>query len=327
MINKNYKCEMCNYTARYPKDLNKHLMTDKHLKKILLLKNNELDIHPVKMFICDNCNVQFANRHSLFKHKKNQVCIKKETINNDIKTQNKSKLDNEELLFDFIKKQEDELKITRNMLLEVIKNIKPQNINKGSINIQYIIQNYKDAPVIKALTNEEIKQIEHKPDDKLIDCIIYHQNHKTLHMYIGDILIEHYKKEDPKQQSLWSSDSSRLHYIVMMELRNNKDWIRDKDGMIVIKELIRPILQFIKNEIKEYYKKTFEDASNKDLVLISEKKYQLSFVVVDIDDKHLEQRILKYISPKFSPSGCIQANADDNIDELFSDDHDQSDNN
>lgn len=319
-----FVCKICNYSAQYEKDLAKHFKTQKHTR---LANNHKLikqEIEDCNDVMCSNCGLFFSSNYSLSRHQKNKVCFKKrpkyeKIVQEDCTNQT-------EVLIELVKSQQEIINQSskrEEQLLEIIKTLKPQTVNNnyGPINIQYIMQNYKDAPTIKALTHDEIQQIEHKPDNTLIDCIAFHQRHKTLHKYIGDIIIDHYKTSDPAQQSLWNSDSSRLHYIVMMELQSNsKDWIRDKEGQQVVKEVIRPILQFIKKEIEEFYQRPVDinDLSRSEIENMVEKRQLLSVVINDIDDKHLEQRILKYISPKFSPTNIIKED-DDEENEMLED--------
>ena len=46
-----------------------------------------------------------------------------------------------------------------------------------------------------------------------MDTLVYNYENKNLHKYLGDFIIGHYKKDNPSEQSMWSSDVSRLTYL------------------------------------------------------------------------------------------------------------------
>jgi hypothetical protein len=81
---------------------------------------------------------------------------------------------------------------------------------------------------------------------------LYHFENDTLDKFIGDIIIKQYIKEDPKVQSVWNTDVSRLAYLVRELINNKKEWSIDKGGNKVTEYIIKPILDFIKIEIEKY---------------------------------------------------------------------------
>src|SRR5207249_8087833 len=121
--------------------------------------------------------------------------------------------------------------------------------------LTYIATNYKTAPALQAL--DDYSQIQQKYNDsKFIETLIYNFNHNKLDKYLGDMIIKFYKKEDPSQQSLWNSDTSRLTYIIKELLNNNNsDWLVDKKGIKTCNYIIDPLLQYIDVIIKKYLNK------------------------------------------------------------------------
>ena len=69
----NYSCDKCHYKCCYKRDYDKHLMTRKHQKRVIL--NEKIPKSPnVISYICDTCNKSYKNRNGLWYHKKNGNC-------------------------------------------------------------------------------------------------------------------------------------------------------------------------------------------------------------------------------------------------------------
>jgi len=65
---KKYRCELCDYTARYPKDLMKHKTTRKH--KMISGETIADTINaPSKKYICNKCGVEYKYASGLSRHK------------------------------------------------------------------------------------------------------------------------------------------------------------------------------------------------------------------------------------------------------------------
>ena len=50
-----------------------------------------------------------------------------------------------------------------------------------------------------------------------MDDLFYHKDHKNLDTFIGQKLVDEYKKKGPKHQSIWSSDVARLVFIIRVQ--------------------------------------------------------------------------------------------------------------
>lgn len=313
-----FECEMCAYVSGHRGDFNKHLASKKHKKRVESGQNSK------KTRTCDWCNKEFADRHSLYRHQKNKVCQKNRQDNTDNKNDDKSIMEesikeemviSNELMKDLIKEFAEMTKV-----LKAQRYTKSVNQYTNLYNFQFIEKNYKNAPALQSMTEDEISKIKHKPDEDIINCLIYHQRYKSLPRYIADIITEYYKKDDPSQQSMWNSDSSRLHYIIMLKLKNeSNNWFRDKDGKHVVEAVIRPILQFIKKEIEQHFASQaeqfendfdydsdidsdsdYENENNTDFDKLVKNNKLLGSIVTDINTRHLEQKILKKMSPNFN---------------------------
>lgn len=140
--------------------------------------------------------------------------------------------------------------------------------------------------------------------EKFVEGLVYQYNKKALSNYLGDIIVKHYKKKDPKQQSIWNSDSTRLTYIVR-ELFNEKkiDWLVDKKGIKTTNYIIKPFLKHIEELVRWYMKaKTKFDrktATTKELEANFSNLTACSEIIESIEKKTLATEILKYIAPYF----------------------------
>jgi hypothetical protein len=319
-----YQCDLCDFSTFKLFDFNRHLKTKTHLKK-----TGEFE----KIYSCDLCGKQFTQRQGLYKHKKNSVC-RKEIHKQNLDEDDPFKINNSdikkliELLSENAKQQKEEIlkreKQEELLKEEILKREKlmyeaiskladrpittSNTLNYNTFNIRQTKNTYLDAPHLVSFTKEEMEQIQHTPELELVDCVAYHQEHKTLDKYIGDLIVKRYKKDDPSQQSLWNSDVARFHYIVMQEVSaNKKNWVNDKAGIVVVSKTIRPVLKYIRKEIVNYFRKG--NYGNDDQLELNINKYltdpeicsRLNTVVSDIDHGLLEHRILKYITPFFVP--------------------------
>jgi hypothetical protein len=113
-IAKNYSCEYCDYCTCKLTDYKKHLLTDKHKKR---LHETEMKQNVAKnlQFECI-CGICFNSRSTLWRHKKN--CQPKTQPNNESIQAESHESSDKELIMMLIK-ENNELK---QMMMEVIKN-------------------------------------------------------------------------------------------------------------------------------------------------------------------------------------------------------------
>ena len=79
---KKYNCNICNIHTDNKKDMNKHLLTQKHLLNVVETNVETNTSFPKQ--ICENCNKQYSSRSGLWKHK--TKCDNQNITNNDVKT-------------------------------------------------------------------------------------------------------------------------------------------------------------------------------------------------------------------------------------------------
>jgi len=280
-----YDCKICEYNTNNKSNYNRHLKSSRHLQNLqesstLTKKRLVVSKALQTIFVCKYCNNEFTRASSLTRHKK--VCADVE-----------------------INKREAEMKI--NVLESQVKELK-EFITSGkaaptyNISVKKLVQqNYPDAPHIAMLKNYAV--IHEDEDIDLTQDLIYFHNKNKLNSYLGDIIIKYYKKEDPKDQSLWSTDSSRLKYIIKELLASKKSsWSEDDKGLKINKYVIDPLLEYIHEYINEQIDKLDEalpDSIAVECIRISQKQLDLAHIREQIQNGQLKDSINKYIAPSF----------------------------
>jgi hypothetical protein len=181
------------------------------------------------------------------------------------------------------------------------------NNNQKTINVvAYINSNYTEAEPLTLIKREEVtKLLKMEDTDGYImeDYIVFNYSKHLIDTFIGDLIVKEYKKQDPKTQKLWSSDTSRLTFIVRQVLNENeKIWLQDKKGICVIKYIIGPVLEEVKLMMKEYSNKCFSEmmsGQSNDMQNLTDKISSSTKLIYDINQKEIHQKILNYIAPYF----------------------------
>ena len=286
----NYECKLCGFNSPNKKNYNNHISTIKHKSKVLLSTNTiPTDPHasptlPLeqKSYICLNCNNSFARSSGLSRHKK--TCMETIVINNEVENLKKENARLQQQLGRTEKRMDT--------YEEMIKTLTcPQTIN----NITFLINSYPDAPVLK-----ELPSYGHILDAKsmsIADVMIMYHETKKLDKFIGDFIVKSYKKDKPGEQSLWSSDISRLTYIINEASKNGGTiWSYDKGGIKLKESIVEPVLNYLRKELFKYYQK---NAMKTEIYMIK-KKMAINEIIMVIDNDTLANNIVRYIAPKFS---------------------------
>ena len=294
-------CDRCNYKTTIKSNLTRHNKSVSHLQ---LLKQDNVCNEEKKPYDC-KCGKQFAYASGLSKHKK--VCKSNEVV--ELKGQ----------VAELISEVESLKKDTRiaDLLQELInKNtqlvphipVQGQTINNNNntykISVKnYVQTNYPDAPPLAAPT--DYAKLTYN-NQELIDTLLYYYRHKSLHKHLGDFIVGYYKKDDPALQSLWTSDVSRLTYIVKESLAGKESiWNHDPKGIRTKKFIINPMLEHIRKYLNEYWDENIVKDNNKKKgkninVEALEKRQQIynniHAIRLDIDNGILADEIIKYIA-------------------------------
>ena len=248
-----FTCELCNYNTNNKRDLNRHIITLKHIQN----SNNRVE---QKINICAKCNKQFTTTSGLWKHRKkceiietiininNNISVEliKEVIKESKELQNVLLEQNKELQNKLFEK--DNILIEQNnKLIELAKNPSvvnnnntTNNTNNNQFNLQfYLNETCKDAMNIVdfvnslTVTTEDfettgklgfvegisrifIKALKHMEKEKLpIHCT----DLKRETVYIKDKNIWE-KENDDKRKLKWTIDR-----IAQLNLNQNQSWL------------------------------------------------------------------------------------------------------
>lgn len=310
----NYKCELCNYLTSYKKDYNKHLNTKKHKQKEAhgTINNNVLlnssqstandppkyrqkssiithESHRTCLNICKYCSSKFTRTDSLSKHLK--ACIKKHEREKLLEEQIEMLLTESSKYKDKSSYFQAENDYHKKMLNEA-----GGLVQKSVSALSYVVGNYNTAPTIQMIDINEIENLDEN-NKKLVEDILSYYKHKTLDKYLGDSIIKLYKKDNPKDQSVWSTDTSRLTYLIKeLMVNNSSNWIVDKKGIKTKEYLIDPLLEHIKTLVIHYQKNIILSTNAVEVEHSLELNKRVLKLVDDIDDGNVGNNLLKYIS-------------------------------
>ena len=313
-----YECISCNYKTKDRSNLYNHNKTKKHLKNTTIL--NASIFPPIQLpytshisnqsvtknqLQCQYCDRVFTRYDNLGRHMKSCETKNKQNKDNNLKKQLYEYDHKFELLNCKLNEYEknvtyhteetqhykDEAKYYKHLLMEA------GGLVKKSVSaLTYSITNYDDAPSIKTISTTNIDEF-NRSDIKIANDIISAYKHKTLNKYLGDIIIKEYKKNKPKDQSIWNTDDTRLTYIIKELIQNNSsNWIVDKKGIKTTIYLIDPLLKHVKSLIIMYQKNMDVGETVFEMEVHMENSKIIKDLVMDIDNNITSKEVLKYIS-------------------------------
>lgn len=116
-----------------------------------------------------------------------------------------------------------------------------------------IVRQFDSAPAIKAFSNFDsiLDTVNDNDDYDLADIMIHQNDKKKLGVYLGNIIIKEYKKDNPFSQSLWTTDAHRFTYAVRESENDNISWTRDKGANKIREIIIDPLTTFVMKIMKE----------------------------------------------------------------------------
>ncbi len=173
---------------------------------------------------------------------------------------------------------------------------------KTSFNaLTYITTNFKTTPVLLPISDESIIT---KNDKNFVNEVIYSYTIETLDQKIGNIIVGHYKKTDPQQQSFWTSDVSRLTYMARILTNDKEDWFIDKKGIKIKSHIIDPILNdYIKPLVLKYLNEQQDSIRHTTdggkLENIFDYMKTANLIIKSIDESSLAEDIIRYIASHF----------------------------
>ena len=317
-----YNCNLCNYSTNDNSHYNRHLKTKKHIRKSvppIPKKSDENDgqnkvIHASTVapqnvpkrpktgkiaYFCAFCQLQFTRSSSLTKHL--TKCVHK--LESDRITELESKLKDAKKEISSQKKEIDSHKVEKEYYKKLINNystLGPKTFNS----ITYVMHKYADAPHIKMIEPEKIECFQNINMKTVENMVSDYRNNRFVIFVINTIAGIH-KKDNPEDQSIWSTDSSRYNYLIKELLENEGSyWTVDKKGNKSRDYLVEPILKFIRKEIVKYNELASEELMNDDLpktrfsIITDTQRYGID-IIRDIDDGVLSAEIIRKMAKHF----------------------------
>jgi hypothetical protein len=291
-------CHICNYTASRTNDFNKHINTQKHIKKSIASENEEInqknaDEKPISNFIdyeCLYCNFNSNDKKDYRRHLLTQKHKKNEEKNklNDSKLSNVNDETNyKELLMttlkqnkemqEFIFKQHETIEKQQKTINEIIPKIGNNTINsnnKFNLNI-FLNETCKDAISMEEFIN--------KIQVSLSD--LFYTKNKGIAEGVSNIFIENLNKIPLTQRPIHCTDVKRETIYI-----KNEQWEKDEKKEKT-KDAIKKVSNLQTKNINKY-KESNPDYMNSD----KKKEDFINIIKVatsDIEGK--EEKIIKNI--------------------------------
>ena len=280
-----YNCVLCDFTTVRKTEYTRHLDTKKHKEKVTQNTIRTYNVPNVynteKVYKCTFCENIYSSSSALARHKK--ACSEKDKLinNESIKDKEIERLQKELL-------SKDKQVETYEILLKSLTS--PQTINY----FNFICTTYPNPPALEG-KKSYVSLLEAKTMT-LIEVLTMYHNAKTLMNFIGDYIIKLYKKEEPSEQSMWSTDISRLTYIISESCKvKGSTWTYDKKGSKIKKLIIEPALNYIKEQLLKFCR---ENSTATEEPEFSQLKAALEIIPM-INNGTLADEIAKYIAPEF----------------------------
>lgn len=238
-------------------------------------KNLNQNIH----YICVFCRKILCNKSSLTRHEK--ICPKKTELDeiNNLKMDLKLKellLKHKEQLFEqkelnfkqelkykeetfkkelrkknkLLKEKDSKIENNDKYIKSLLSNLNKTG-NNNINNINYIMINYNEAPAIKPINISKIKLLHYSHENILL--LMQHCKAKTLNELLVKTIVNEFKKENPKLQSIWSTDPSRNNFIIRE--KNNEGeikWLIDKAGNKMATYTIKPAIDALETNLTKF---------------------------------------------------------------------------
>lgn len=271
-----YICKICKYTTTVKSNYTRHNKSSKHTRKQMEIHNH----------ICEACNKYFSTKSNLSKH---------------MKTRCKKLIEMKRLIDEIGADQRANhySKVINNDKSRHAHDINNSAINQGTIN-NISIKNYlgklcPNAPALQPIDNYGLNEGD-------IKQISYEYRNKSLCNYFGEVMIKNYLKDDPRQQSLWTSDNSRLTFIVSKLMKDDSTiWVKDANGLAIKEIVLNEMLKIVHANIADYMiKQTHEVNVDGDIISKFQQLNSLGYIQKQIEDGKLANDVLRYIGPHFT---------------------------
>jgi hypothetical protein len=339
------ECKICNYETEDASNFVRHNNSTKHLLKTILFTNNKRtakllktkeilainkinkmanveiiqeheEKEPKTLYKCEGCNGTFKNKGSFSRHKlhrcPNLAYRKKSPSNNITKSvlieQLKQKDAELQKKDEELKQHKDDKKYFKTLVDKagVLAQTNATNVSKSINAITFLTQHYSNAPALEIVSEDRYLEIADKKVP-LCETLIHYYREKRLDIYLGEYVVLFYKKDNPKDNSVWVTDITRSTFYI----KENMDWVVDKVAQKVGAKIIDPMLDYIKENLK-----IFNDRENKLTKDMKQSVEEMGVHVLNnsdgvdivrlIDKGLLKKSIIKCIAPCFQLEKAIE---------------------
>lgn len=264
----NFECINCDFKCSKKRDLDRHLLTRKHIKSTEINESStKKPQNPPDLFSCEKCGKVYKERTGLWRH--NKKCIKAEEIlhseKKEVEEIKESKNENEVILLLLKENQEfKQMMVEQNkqnadlqkQLLDLAKETKITTINNNTNNNKFnmnifLNEKCKDALNIMEFVNSlqlQLQDLEKTAELGYVNGI-------------SRIFINGLKQLDVCKRPIHCSDAKRE----TLYIKDNDSWEKEDEGKKKITRAIRHVSIRNAKQVGEWTKenKGYNDSSNK----------------------------------------------------------------
>jgi len=279
---KKYKCKKCNTQFLHHQNYYRHInKTCKYIDDGMMINFNKTVDNSNTNTKRKKVNSQYIKSNKVKDSKsENVIKIMSEKDkkidrllqeNEKIRKENEQiKKDSEKRLEQIAKEKDDIIEIAKNTAI-TSKNTSETNTKSLSM-LKCAMKHFRNAPPIKQLDGKSaMKLITYEPEKKvngenehsIEEIIIFKYSKGILVDFVGDIIICCYRKDNPKYQSMWNTDYARLAFIIKQFIGKDgeSEWVKDPNGLKVLKLIIIPIYDKIREMLHDYVRQIHKDIS------------------------------------------------------------------
>lgn len=264
----------------------------------------------VKIYTCDYCNKNFDYRQNLWTHRKTCKCKDLVTENTQLKESMTKMAETVEEIRNMVKSNSQQPLIQHPISINLTNNDNSTNMNTMNMSnvYKFVNKNYLNAHPLEMLPKSHAKKLltaKTTDDHTVEEFLIYYYDKFLFDQFIGEIIRGEYKKDDPEVQQFWTTDISRLSFVVRRVMQTNEEiWARDPKGVTLTKYIIAPILAEVRTMMKKYNTYCYEqmkDSSidNDEVEKFGDAMMSCTKIIRDINNNVLHEPILKYVTPHF----------------------------
>jgi hypothetical protein len=192
---------------------------------------------------------------------------------------------------------------TTDINMKLVQNSADINVNA----LKFLTKRITDVPVLKQKNKEIVKSLENSKTNNLPlpNYIVMKYKKNVFPIWLGEIIAKAYKGNTNELQEIFTTDTSRLKYIIgrISDVTKKAQWVEDVGGLQVMELAIKPILEMISKIILDAIKqKAIEDSRNIDKMDKYDIDKMMEFqtlgtkLIDDITKNKLPSAILKNIA-------------------------------